>query len=100
MILGQLSPSETSRPYLIVTYFSWLSELGFSFCVEVHYSITVKTKSIILGIHLLLDHVISVPYPHLALTKITWSSDFALYLWLYLIDKHHALDTCSDLHCK
>ena len=51
-----------------------------------------KTKCIILGIHLLPDHVISVPVPHLALTDITWSSDFPLYLWLYLIYKHHTLD--------
>ena len=29
----------------------------------------------------------------LALTCITWSSHFALYLWLYLIDKYHTLDT-------
>ena len=43
--------------------------------------------------YLLLHHVISVPDPHLVLTYITLSSDFALYLWLYLIDKHHTLDT-------
>ena len=29
------------------------------------------------------------------MTYITWSSDFAIYLWLYLIDKHHSLGTCS-----
>ena len=38
---------------------------------------------------MLLDHVISVFNPYLALTYIIWSSDFALYLWPYLIDKHH-----------
>ena len=65
----------------------------------VHYLVTIRTKSIILGIHLLLDHVISVPDPHLALTYITWSGDFVLYLWLYL-DKHHTLYTCSVSHCK
>ena len=64
----------------------------------------IRTKSIILGIHLLLDHAISVPDPHLALTYISWSSDFASYLWLYPIDEHHTLDTQSDLilyvgHC-
>ena len=31
---------------------------------------------------------------------IIWSSDFALYLWLYLIDKHHTLGTCSVSHCE
>ena len=25
---------------------------------------------------------------------------FVLYLWLYLIDKHHAMDTCSVSHCE
>ena len=29
---------------------------------------------------------------------ITWSSDFALYSWLYQIDKHHTLGTCSVSH--
>ena len=65
---------------------------------KVHYSVTIRSKSIILGIHLLLDHVISVPDPHLAVTCITWSIDFALYLWLYLIDKHHTLDTYLVSH--
>ena len=32
------------------------------------------------------------------MTYISWSSDFALYLWLYLIDKHDALGTCSASH--
>ena len=58
------------------------------------------THSIILGIHLLLDHVISVLDPHPALTYNTWPSDFALYLCLFPIDKHHALDTRSVLHCE
>ena len=31
---------------------------------------------------------------------IIWSSDFALYLWLYPIDKHHTLGTCSVSHCE
>ena len=39
--------------------------------------------------------VTSVPDPQLALTYITLTSDFALYLWLYPIDKHHTLDFCS-----
>ena len=34
-----------------------------------------KANSIILCIHLLLHHVISVHDPHLALTYISWSSD-------------------------
>ena len=60
------------------------------------------TKSIILGIQLPLDLVISVPDPHLALTYITCSRDFDLYLGLYLIDKDHTLilvqfHTASDL---
>ena len=38
-----------------------------------------------LHIHLLLHYVISVHDPHLALAYITWSCDFALYLWLYVI---------------
>ena len=33
-------------------------------------------------------------------TYVTRSSDFALYLWLYLIYKHHTLDTCSVTHCE
>ena len=65
---------------------------------KVHYSVTIRSKSIILGIHLLLDHVISVPDPHLAVTFITWSINFALYFWLYLIDKHHTLDTYLVSH--
>ena len=36
-------------------------------------------------------------YPHHTPMKDTYCStlpsDFALYLWLYLIDKHHTLDT-------
>ena len=36
--------------------------------------VTIRTESIILGIHFLIDHIISVPDPHLALTYITWSS--------------------------
>ena len=56
-----------------------------------------KDKRVILGIHLLLDHSISVPYPHPTLTYITGFRDFALYLWLCLIEKHHTLDTCSNL---
>ena len=45
-----------------------------------HHSVTIKTKSIIL---------VSVSDPHLALTYMTWSSDFALYMYLWpcLIDK-------------
>ena len=55
----------------------------------------------ILGNHLLLDHVISVPYSYLALIYITWAIDFAVYLWLYLQVPFH---TASDLiffvgHC-
>ena len=50
-----------------------------------------KTNSIILGIRLLLHHVLSVIDLHLALAYITWSSDFALYLWL--IDRYHTLGT-------
>ena len=69
---------------------------------RVHYSVTIRTKNIILGGHLLLHHVISVIDPHLALTYITWYRDFALYPWLYLIDKHHIrilvqFHTASDL---
>ena len=30
----------------------------------------------------------------------SWSSDFALYIWPYLIDKHHTVDTCSVLHSE
>ena len=48
--------------------------------------------------HTLQDYVISMQDPHLTLTYIMWSSDFALYLWLYLIDKHHTLDTFSVSH--
>ena len=62
--------------------------------------VTIRTKSIILGIHLLLHHVNSVHDPHLALTYMIWSSNFALYLWLYIIDKHHTLGTCSVSHCE
>ena len=62
--------------------------------------VTMRTKSIIHGIHLLLHHVLSVIDPHLALTYTARSSDFALYLWLYLIDKHHTLGTCSVSHCE
>ena len=46
------------------------------------------------------DQVISVPDLHLALTCITQSIDFALYLKLCVIDKHHTLNTCSVSHCK
>ena len=78
----------------------WFSELTFSLCIQVHYTVTIRLKSMILGIYLLRDHAISVPDPHLALIYITWYSDFALYLWLCLIDKHHILDTCSVSHCE
>ena len=45
-------------------------------------------------------YVISAPDQYLILTCIIWSSDFALYLWLYLINKHHTLDTSSVSHCE
>ena len=32
------------------------------------------------------------------LTYISWSIDFALYLWLYVIDKHQTLGICSIWH--
>ena len=31
---------------------------------------------------------------------ISWSSDFALYLWLFQIGRHHTLDSCSVWHCE
>ena len=50
--------------------------------------------------HTLLHHVLSVIDTQVALTYITWPSDFALYIWLYLIDKHHTFGTCSVSHCE
>ena len=69
-------PSETNLSNLTVIYFSWFSELRFSLFIQVHVSVTIRTKRIILGIHLLLHHVISVHDPHLAFTYVTWSIDF------------------------
>ena len=39
-------------------------------------------------------------YLEVTVTYISWSSDFALYFWLYLIDKHHTLGTCSVPYCE
>ena len=35
----------------------------------------------------------------LLISNPAWSSDFAFYLWLYLVDKHHTLSTCLVSDC-
>ena len=58
----------------------------------VHYSVTVRTTSILLGIYLFLNHII--------FTYITWSSDFALYLCLYQIELGCVAQSVRHLTCK
>ena len=34
------------------------------------------------------------------MSYISWASDFASYLWLYLIDRQYTLGSCSVSHCN
>ena len=70
-----------------------------SFCVQVHFSATIRAGLMIIDQHLLLDGTIR-NQPFMFDSDLSWSSDFALYLQQYQIGRHNTLDTCSVWHCE
>ena len=79
----------------------WPLDLYFMLQCFCHVSPTLSNrKASYFGYLFSLTLSVTSYYLEVTVTYISWSSDFALYFLLYLIDKHHTLGTCSVPYCE